>query len=55
MESFVSDIAVDTASFASDTVPVGTAALRNEYFVAKADYTDSNAPTVEGQICWLYG
>ena len=50
MESFVSDIAVDTASFASDTVPVGTAALRNEYFV-DAETT----PTVEGQIAWLYG
>ena len=34
---------------------VDTPSLRNEYFVAKADYTDSNAPTVEGQICWLYG
>lgn len=34
---------------------VDTPSLRNEYFVAKADYTDSNAPTAEGQICWLYG
>ena len=46
---------VDKANFATDTVAVGTAGLRNQYFVAKADYTDSNAPTVEGQICWLYG
>lgn len=38
-----------------DNVEVDTPSLRNEYFVAKADYTDSNAPTVEGQICWLYG
>lgn len=38
---------------------VGTPSLRNEYFVAKASYVEtgdnSNAPTVEGQICWLYG
>lgn len=38
-----------------DNDEVDTPSLRNEYFVAKADYTDSNAPTVEGQICWLYG
>ena len=32
-----------------------TPCLRNMYFIAKDAYTDSNAPTVEGQICWLYG
>lgn len=33
-----------------------TAALRNMYFVDKEQYdADTNDPTEEGQICWLYG
>lgn len=35
---------------------VGSPKLRNQYFVAKASYVaDTNDPTVNGQICWLYG
>ena len=41
---------VNKAKYATDGVAVGTPALRNQYF-ANAEST----PTVEGQICWVYG
>lgn len=41
---------VDKAKYATDGVSVGTPALRNQYF-ASAEAT----PTVNGQICWVYG
>lgn len=41
---------VNKAKYATDDVSVGTPALRNQYF-ASAEST----PTVNGQICWVYG
>ena len=41
---------VNKAKYATDGVSVGTPALRNQYF-ASAEAT----PTVNGQICWVYG
>ena len=41
---------VNKAKYATDGVAVGTPALRNQYF-ANAEAT----PTVNGQICWVYG
>lgn len=41
---------VNKAKYATDDVAVGTPALRNQYF-ANAEAT----PTVNGQICWVYG
>lgn len=41
---------VNKAKYATDDVAVGTPALRNQYF-ASAEST----PTVNGQICWVYG
>ena len=41
---------VSKAKYATDDVAVGTPALRNQYF-ASAEST----PTVNGQICWVYG
>ena len=41
---------VNKAKYATDDVSVGTPALRNQYF-ASAEAT----PTVNGQICWMYG
>lgn len=41
---------VDKAKYATDDVAVGTPALRNQSF-ASAEST----PTVNGQICWVYG
>lgn len=41
---------VNKAKYATDGVAVGTPALRNQYF-ASAEVT----PTVNGQICWVYG
>lgn len=41
---------VNRAKYATDGVAVGTPALRNQYF-ASAEAT----PTVNGQICWVYG
>ena len=41
---------VNKAKYATDDVSVGTPALRNQYF-ASAEAT----PTVNGQICWVYG
>lgn len=41
---------VNRAKYATDGVAVGTPALRNQYF-ASAEST----PTVNGQICWVYG
>ena len=41
---------VNKAKYATDGVAVGTPALRNQYF-ASAEST----PTVNGQICWVYG
>lgn len=41
---------VNKAKYAIDGVAVGTPALRNQYF-ASAEST----PTVNGQICWVYG
>lgn len=41
---------VSKAKYATDGVAVGTPALRNQYF-ASAEAT----PTVNGQICWVYG
>lgn len=48
-----SNIASQTANkakYATDGVAVGTPALRNQYF-SSAEST----PTVNGQICWVYG
>lgn len=41
---------VNKAKYTTDGVAVGTPALRNQYF-ASAEAT----PTVNGQICWVYG
>lgn len=41
---------VNKAKYATDGVAVGTPALRNQYF-SNAEAT----PTVNGQICWMYG
>ena len=41
---------VNKAKYSTDDVSVGTPALRNQYF-ASAEAT----PTVNGQICWVYG
>lgn len=41
---------VNKAKYATDTIAVGTPALRNQYFVS-AEAT----PTVNGQIAWVYG
>ena len=41
---------VNKAKYATDGVAVGTPALRNQYF-ASAEST----PTLNGQICWVYG
>ena len=41
---------VNKAKYSTDGVAVGTPALRNQYF-ANAEAT----PTVNGQICWVYG
>lgn len=41
---------VSKAYYATDTISVGTPALRNQYFVS-AEAT----PTVNGQIAWVYG
>lgn len=41
---------VNKAKYATDDVAVGTAGLRNQYF-ASAEET----PTINGQICWVYG
>lgn len=41
---------VAKAKYATDTIAVGTPALRNQYFVS-AEAT----PTVNGQIAWVYG
>ena len=41
---------VNKAKYATDDVAIGTPALRNQYF-ASAEST----PTVNGQICWVYG
>lgn len=41
---------VKKAKYATDTIAVGTPALRNQYFVS-AEAT----PTVNGQIAWVYG
>lgn len=41
---------VNKAEYATDDVTVGTAALRNQYFVSA-----ETTPTVNGQIAWVYG
>ena len=41
---------VNKAKYATDGVAVGTPALRNQYFES-AEAT----PTINGQICWVYG
>lgn len=41
---------VNRAKYATDGVAVGTPVLRNQYFSS----TES-PPTVNGQICWVYG
>ena len=41
---------VNKAKYSTDGVAVGTPALRNQYF-ANAEAT----PTINGQICWVYG
>lgn len=41
---------VNKAKYSTDDVAIGTPALRNQYF-ASAEAT----PTVNGQICWVYG
>lgn len=41
---------VNKAKYATDGVAVGTPALRNQYFSS----TEAT-PTVNGQICWVYG
>lgn len=41
---------VNKAKLATDDVATGTAGLRNQYFSAS-----EQTPTVNGQICWLYG
>lgn len=41
---------VNKAKYATDTIAVGTPALRNQYFVSA-----ETTPTVNGQIAWVYG
>lgn len=41
---------VNKAKLATDDVAVGTAGLRNQYFSST-----EQTPTVNGQICWVYG
>lgn len=41
---------VNKAKLATDNVATGTAGLRNQYFS-----TSEQTPTVNGQICWVYG
>lgn len=48
--SNIANQTVNKAKYATDDVSVGTPALRNQYF-ASAEAT----PTVNGQICWVYG
>lgn len=48
--SNIANQTVNKAKYATDDVAVGTPALRNQYF-ANAEAT----PTVNGQICWVYG
>lgn len=48
--SNIANQTVSKAKYATDDVAVGTPALRNQYF-ASAEAT----PTVNGQICWVYG
>ena len=48
--SNIANQTVNKAKYATDGVAVGTPALRNQYF-ASAEST----PTVNGQICWVYG
>lgn len=48
--SNIANQTVNKAKYATDDVSVGTPALRNQYF-ASAEST----PTVNGQICWVYG
>ena len=48
--SNIANQTVNKAKYATDTIAVGTPALRNQYFVS-AEAT----PTVNGQIAWVYG
>lgn len=48
--SNIANQTVNKAKYATDGVAAGTPALRNQYF-ASAEST----PTVNGQICWVYG
>ena len=48
--SNIANQTVNKAKYSTDDVVVGTPALRNQYF-ANAEAT----PTVNGQICWVYG
>lgn len=48
--SNIANQTVNKAKYATDGIAVGTPALRNQYF-ASAEAT----PTVNGQICWVYG
>ena len=48
--SNIANQTVNKAKYATDTIAVGAPALRNQYF-ASAEAT----PTVNGQICWVYG
>lgn len=48
--SNIANQTVNKAKYATDGVAIGTPALRNQYF-ANAEAT----PTVNGQICWVYG
>ena len=48
--SNIANQTVNKAKYATDGVAVGTPALRNQYF-ASAEAT----PTLNGQICWVYG
>lgn len=41
---------VNKAKYSTDGVAVGTPALRNQYFAS-----EEATPTVNGQICWVYG
>ena len=49
-KSNIASQTVNKAKYATDDVAVGTPALRNQYF-ASSEAT----PTVNGQICWVYG
>ena len=48
--SNIANQTVNKAKYSTDGVAVGTPALRNQYF-ANAEAT----PTINGQICWVYG